>query len=189
MHIKKVSVLILLLVTLNTVSMERISLYKNNQHLQSMVTANTKPHTSIITDVIRSKNLEGIKILVEKANIPLDRHIDYSENSPKTITDGSITVEKLYYTPLHLAAKFNAPEIIEYLITKGANPNVIEPTTGKTPLHNALGASAYAAMIELIKHNADPNIKDKEGISPFALAQKINDKKYIIMFEKINCAK
>jgi ankyrin repeat protein len=61
-------------------------------------------------------------------------------------------------TALHLAAALDRPEMLKYLLHKGANPNVAVGL-GYTPLHSA----AYCNRVEigriLLDHGADPGLR------------------------------
>jgi hypothetical protein len=78
-------------------------------------------------------------------------------------------------TALHVAAAAYRPEIMRYLIEKGANVGA-RNRRGATPLHyaadglpgspiwNPVAQSAGIAL--LIEYGADPNVVDKEGATP-----------------------
>jgi ankyrin repeat protein len=68
-------------------------------------------------------------------------------------------------TPLHWAAQSSEPEIIEYLLSKGAkvnHPNKI----GETPLHWAAYFNNQGAAKVLLKHNARIDARTEEGHLP-----------------------
>jgi ankyrin repeat protein len=62
-------------------------------------------------------------------------------------------------TPLHLAARFGTPELVLFLIEKGADVNALE-YNNFTPLHDA--ATGEIAKV-LIEHGADTAKKDAWG--------------------------
>ena len=62
--------------------------------------------------------------------------------------------------PLDYAARFNKVESLKFLLKNGANPNLINPANGQTPLFS----SASMEIIQiLLQHGADANIKDKNN--------------------------
>ncbi|CAF0906949.1 unnamed protein product [Adineta steineri] len=74
--------------------------------------------------------LDIVKLLVEKGQIPLN------------------TLDQSGWSPLHLAAGHNYVEIINYLLSKGADVN-IKDSNGNTPLAWAKEMSATEAINEL----------------------------------------
>jgi tankyrase len=80
-------------------------------------------------------------------------------------------------TPLHHAVRFRSPAAVAVLLRHGARVNQACKRSGSTPLHRAVtstGAPATAgkqhAAIEIIqtllKHGADPSLKNKIGKTP-----------------------
>jgi tankyrase len=80
-------------------------------------------------------------------------------------------------TLLHHAVRFRSPATVELLLQRGANVNQQCKRSGSTPLHRAVtwsGAPATASksdqareIIEiLLRHGADPSIKNKLGKQP-----------------------
>ena len=60
---------------------------------------------------------------------------------------------------LHIAAWRGYPDIVTLLIEAGADPDVREQTTGKTPLHFARGVQVIDSLIEA---GADVNARTKD---------------------------
>ncbi|KAI8870613.1 ankyrin, partial [Ramicandelaber brevisporus] len=63
------------------------------------------------------------------------------------------------YTPVHAAASHGHPELLDYLLKKGANPNVPD-NDGDRPLHYC--ETEEAAQM-LIAAGADPTITNGDG--------------------------
>lgn len=80
------------------------------------------------------------------------------------------------YSAIHSAAMFSNAEIVEYLLKKGVDPNVIT-NTGNTPLlvsyeccgdgfGDIITAENRLRTIRLLlAYGADPSLKNNEGIS------------------------
>lgn len=64
-------------------------------------------------------------------------------------------------TPLHYACKRGDIEVIEFLLKKGADPNV-ENNEGKTPLFY-LNPKAVSAIKMMLDYGANPRVEDKHG--------------------------
>lgn len=75
-----------------------------------------------------------------------------------------------HITPLMLAAKFNQIHIIKYLILKGANIEVKDPT-GSTALMYAINNMSFEALRILIKNGSNMETEDIYGISPYKKTQ------------------
>ncbi|XP_065161233.1 transient receptor potential cation channel subfamily A member 1 isoform X2 [Atheta coriaria] len=75
----------------------------------------------------------------------------------KTICLASMDVQKM--TPVHCAAMFDHPEIVEYLIMEGADVNVIDKEK-RSPLLLAALRGGWRTVDTLIRLGADINIKD-----------------------------
>lgn len=69
----------------------------------------------------------------------------------------SCDVQKM--TPLHCAAMFDHPEIVEYLISEGADVNPIDKER-RSPLLLAALRGGWKTVHTLIRLGADINIKD-----------------------------
>lgn len=71
-----------------------------------------------------------------------------------------------YDTPLHCACFADKYEVIEYLLSKGADVN-LRNRPNETPLMSACTFKANIRAIDLlIKHGADVNARDNEGRTP-----------------------
>lgn len=65
-------------------------------------------------------------------------------------------------------------EIIEYLLTDGANTDDRDLTQGKTPLHLIIEGSKNSIALELFcRHSANPQLPDKSGQTAVALVAKL----------------
>ena len=62
------------------------------------------------------------------------------------------------------------PEVAKLLLEKGGNPNVEDPITGRTPLHDAVHYGTHDTVLCLLQGGANANAKDKFGNTPAHLA-------------------
>lgn len=69
------------------------------------------------------------------------------------------------YTPLSEAGAGGATECIEWLMTKGANPNSIG-RYGRTPLYRAAFSGHTEAVQKLLENGSDPRIRADDGCTP-----------------------
>lgn len=69
------------------------------------------------------------------------------------------------YSPLSEAGAGGACEVIEWLVSQGANPNSIG-RYGRTPLYRAAFAGHVEAVQQCLQCGADPRIKADDGCAP-----------------------
>jgi len=72
-------------------------------------------------------------------------------------------LSELRFTSLFIALSSGHPEVVEFLLEHGADPN-IKNNDGSTPLHYAADNSKVVEV--LLEHGADLNIRDKYGATP-----------------------
>lgn len=66
------------------------------------------------------------------------------------------------YTALHIAALNGHFEVLNFLLSKGGNPN-LQSSNGSTPLHVAANRCRVECLRYLVRSKADPFIKDSNG--------------------------
>ena len=72
-------------------------------------------------------------------------------------------------TALHLASLCGFQEIVSFLIQNGSNVASCDKA-GNTPLHYAAMSNSLDCVKVLIQSGADPLIRNRENVSPFALS-------------------
>jgi len=70
------------------------------------------------------------------------------------------------WTPLHLAARWSKPEVIEVLIDAGASLEAITEFNGQTPLHSAVGSGRVENIEALISAGANIESRCVKGGTP-----------------------
>jgi ankyrin repeat protein len=82
--------------------------------------------------------------------------------------------DKMGNTPLHIATKMDAFEIIKFLIENGAEVN-ISNKKGNTPLHNASKKKNIKIVRFLVDNGAEIDARNDENNTPLILATKRNN--------------
>jgi hypothetical protein len=78
-------------------------------------------------------------------------------------------LDRLGWTPLHLAAETYENGKLNALIQAGADVNA-RAANGQTPLHVAADHGSYGGIRILLKNGGNPNLKDDKGQTPVQLA-------------------
>ena len=75
---------------------------------------------------------------------------------------------------LHQCSMYGAIDVLEYLISNGADVNVLDDAN-RTPLINGIAAADHFKVTQLLlEAGADPNIKDEYGDTALSEAQMRN---------------
>lgn len=116
---------------------------------------------------------------VEKGNISLvkfiiSKGVDANQRSEKIIEEKMHS----YSTPLHLAAIGAHREVIDYLLSNGANPN-LHDHIGYTPLHFAAMNGDEETIRLLIKGGANVKSVSNYGSSPLDVAVTYKNKRAV----------
>jgi len=72
-------------------------------------------------------------------------------------------------TPLHFAVRHGHINVMEYLLSAGANTN-IQNFYKETPLYIASAMNSQKAVLLLLQYNANPNIATKQGSTALHVA-------------------
>lgn len=145
-----------------------------------------------IFDVARSGSVEEVKELM-KQNPDIINQTNESGFSPLILAcyRGNVEVAKFLMDNVKdinyksqegtalagLSVKYNK-DLVEYILTKNANPNITD-ATGSTPLFWAVKFGNKELAELLLKHKADKSIKDAQGMTPFEYALQTNNKDII----------
>jgi uncharacterized protein len=86
-------------------------------------------------------------------------------------------------TALHAAMFQKNMEVVKALLEKGCDINAQGAGNGFTPLHDAVWADNGEAVNLLLDQGAKTNLKGKDGLTPYAKAQKEGKAKILKIFE------
>ena len=78
-------------------------------------------------------------------------------------------MNKLGWTPLHIAAAKDRITIAQLLIAGGADVKTLS-RQGGTPLHEAAVSASSDMVLLILTHGVDPNLADKAGRSALDVA-------------------
>lgn len=68
-------------------------------------------------------------------------------------------------TPLLLAAQNCEVDVCRILCSNGANVNIVDPTNGKSPLHEAAEVGSISLTLLLLNYGADISLRNKAGLT------------------------
>lgn len=92
-----------------------------------------------------------------------DRVLEILDNQPNLVDEYAPDG----FTPLGLASFFGHAEIVDLLLTRGANVNTASNNSQRVmPLHSAVASRHLAIAQALLDHNADVNAKQQDGFTP-----------------------
>lgn len=124
------------------------------------------------------KNLDSISIFEAAAaglQEDLSRMLDNDNGIANKISDHG-------FSPLGIATHFGHEDIVRYLLTKNADPNLPSQNGFLVfPLHTAAGAGHLAISKLLIEGNAEVNVLQASRISPLHLAAQNGNIELIIL--------
>jgi ankyrin repeat protein len=94
------------------------------------------------------------------------------------------TADRFGWSLLHYTAYNDKANMTKMLLEKGANPNIVERTDGRTPLHYAAleGQKTIAEM--LLAHGANMDTKDWYGKTPLSLAKEAGHTEIVELLRK-----
>jgi uncharacterized protein len=91
------------------------------------------------------------------------------------------------YTALHFAARDQNAALVRTLLGAGAEPDPVD-VFGDTPLwRSVMNSSGDLATTKLlVEHGADPNVRNRSGISPLSLARDTGQDDIVKLLEHRN---
>jgi ankyrin repeat protein len=109
--------------------------------------------------------------------IKLNEYIDTIEIARLLVKNGADVdlIDKYGITPLHIAVRYNIPDLVSLLVEKGADVN-IENDYGFTPLILAVHLNNVEMVRLLVEEGVDVNIKNVSGVTALDLAIKLKRK-------------
>jgi len=114
-------------------------------------------------------DLETVKYLVEKDGFDVD----------------SIISEEYKERPIHIAAYYGRTNIIEYLVSKGADIDAESLGGSSTALLVAIWKKHEGTALTLLRLGANPDIANRSGVSPCEMA--IRSKLFNVAKQIPNC--
>jgi ankyrin repeat protein len=126
---------------------------------QQVISINNHDYSSPIILAIANGDLETVKFLHEKGEIPLDIR-------EKNVNNPSVKG----WTAPWTSVAFNQPKILDYLIEKEINLDTRQEKNGETPLIHAISVNNKYLAEKLLHGGADPDFPDSRGISPLLYA-------------------
>ncbi len=128
-----------------------------------------RKNPDVLMTLIQQENWDAFnKVLAQKPGIVVDRIIRKGDlDTLKRIVEEKPDVLKSYFTqygytlasPLHIAAKYDQPAMIGFLVSeKGMNVNKLQ-SNGWTPLHFAAEYNADEAIRKLVELGANPDVR------------------------------
>jgi len=149
--------LLLEMVKGNTQQVKRMVLacadYRNPE--QQVITIQQHDYTSPIILAIVNGDVDLLKFLNEKGEIPLDIQ---EKNTANPGLKG--------WSAPWTAVAFNQPKVLDYLIEQRVNMDTRQEKNGETPLIHAITLNNKYLVNKLLGAGADPDFSDSKGITP-----------------------
>ena len=144
--------------------------YRNPE--QQVITVNQHDYTSPIILAIVNGDLELLKFLNEKGEIPLG--VQEKNKANPTLKGWSAP---------WTAVAFNQPKILDYLTEQAVNMDTRQEKNGETPLIRAITLNNKYLVNKLLLAGADPDFSDSKGITPllYTLALDLPDLAKILL--------
>ncbi|MFN6071099.1 MAG: ankyrin repeat domain-containing protein [Bacteroidota bacterium] len=144
--------------------------YRNPE--QQVITIEKHDYTSPIILSIVNGDLDLLKFLNEKGEIPLDVQEKNTENPALKGWSAPWT-----------AVAFNQPKILDYLTEQRVNMDTRQEKNGETPLILAINMNNKYLVNKLLLAGADPDFSDSKGITPllYTLALDLPDLAKILL--------
>lgn len=137
-----------------------------------------RPRMLSIYDPASGKLLKTLSLYSRKDTLMLEFFEAIEQNDIPRFqrflkTDPTLVNSRNYFvrnsTPLHDAATYNWKELVDDLLSKGADVNARDDN-GSTPFANATGSADVPTIQRMIDLGADINARDNEGRTPLFFA-------------------
>jgi len=115
----------------------------------------------------------------KKGNVKaIDRLIEDGEDLNRIDEEGM--------SPLVYAIMFNQKESFNALLDAGADINLQDPSSGNTPLHEAVMAGNRYFVSQLLAKEANPKIQNHHGLDAIMIAKKKDNPALVALFKPEN---
>jgi ankyrin repeat protein len=144
--------------------------YRNPE--QQVITVQQHDYTSPIILAIVNGDVDLLKFLNEKGEIPLDVQ---EKNTANPGLKG--------WSAPWTAVAFNQPKVLDYLIEQRVNMDTRQEKNGETPLIHAITLNNKYLVNKILGAGADPDFSDSKGITPllYTLALDLPDLAKILL--------
>lgn len=120
--------------------------------------------TELIINLINDRNIDYLRAIFE----PLDEYYLFPEFTNMIYgyykTDPDIVLNVFGFTPLIASSYLDAPELVNYFLSLGADINH-QTDNGETALLIAVRTNNYEMAKLLVQHGADVNLTNRMGAS------------------------
>ncbi|MBD0391518.1 ankyrin repeat domain-containing protein [Wolbachia endosymbiont of Pentalonia nigronervosa] len=90
---------------------------------------------------------------------------DYDDNIEDVVNEA----DRYFNTPLHMAALYKRPDIVELLLERGADSQ-LQNVLGDTPLHIAVCMDSNGSIVKHLLTHTNPKLRNAEGNTPLHIA-------------------
>ena len=157
-----------------------IKLQSKRNSVKSNIKMNFHYNTSYINSSSKNNNL--IKSIELNNLKKVKEYLNKDKSNINSLNKNGIS-------PLHIAVISGNLEIINFLLDKGANPNIKSLSKKQTPLHYAYifkSTKTHKIINLLIKYNANPNLEDTNNKRPKEYSLKYKESSDIDNYTSIN---
>jgi len=158
---------------------EQIRIWLSKEKLRELYLSISEDREAFLNALATDKRCVNIQNY--KDNVPVMEMLDWGmarENHIKFAVENGLNLETVGYmgdTILALLVRKNNKKMVEYLLNKGANPNVRNIYGGRTPLIMAAEMGEVEMVQLLLKFQADPRLTDKVGRTPLMLSKSLRE--------------
>ena len=161
------------------VNASQISIWLSKEKLRALYLSVTDDKYAFLNALATDKRY--INTQNYKSNVPVMELLDWGmarDSHIKFAVENGLNLETVGYmgdTLLGLVTRKDNKEMLEYLLNKGANPNVRNIYGGRTPLMMATEMGNVEMVDLLLRFNADPSLTDKANRTPLMISQSLRE--------------